>query len=77
MEKEPCTKFCDVLIRFQEVIKLEGFKFSVSDVITANGQNFSPLVFFAFFVRFTDKKLPIKLCGVFTHFSRTYEIAKF
>ena len=33
MDKEPCTKFCGILIRFHEVIKLQSFGFSVSDVI--------------------------------------------
>ena len=28
MGKEPYTKFCGVLIRFQEVVKLQSFKFS-------------------------------------------------
>ena len=46
-----------------------------------NAQNISPLVFFAFFVsffvRFMEKKPPIKFYGVFDHFSRTYEVAKF
>ena len=36
MEKKPCIKFCCVLIRFQEVIKLQSFEFSLSDVISAN-----------------------------------------
>ena len=39
MEKEPCTKFCGVLLRFLEVIKLQSIEFSVSDVIPANVQN--------------------------------------
>ena len=42
-------KVCSVLVRFNEVIKLQSFEFSVSDVIPANVQNISPLVFFAFF----------------------------
>ena len=36
-EKEPCTKFCGVLISFHEVMKLLSFKFEASDVKTANG----------------------------------------
>ena len=36
-EKEPCTKFCGVLISFHEVMKLLSFKFDASDVKTANG----------------------------------------
>ena len=37
----------------------------------------SPLVFFAFFVTFTEKRSPIKkFYGVFDHFSRTCEVVK-
>ena len=43
MEKEPCTKFCGVLISSREVMKLQSFESGVSDVITANVQNISPL----------------------------------
>ena len=39
-KKEPCTKFCVVLVRLHKVITLQSFKFSVSDI--------SPLFFFAF-----------------------------
>ena len=77
MRKDPCTKFCGVLIRFHEVVKLQSFEFSVSDVIPENVQHISPLVFFAFFVSFMEKKPPIKFYGVFDHFSRAYEVAKF
>ena len=38
-EKEPCTKFCGVLISFHEVMKLLSFKFDASDVKTANGMH--------------------------------------
>ena len=74
MDTEPVTKFCGVLIRFREVIKLQSFE--LSDVIPANVQNISVLVFFAFFVSFMEKK-PTKFYGVFNHFSRTYEVKKF
>ena len=77
MGKDPCTKFCGALIRFHEDIKLQSFEFSVSDVIPENVQNISPLVFFAFFVSFMEKKPPIKFYGVFDHFSRAYQVAKF
>ena len=49
IEKESCTKFCGILVRFHEIIKLQSFEFSLSDVIPANIQNISSLVFFAFF----------------------------
>ena len=40
MEKEPCTKFCGVLIRSShEVMKLQSFESGVIDVIPANVQN--------------------------------------
>ena len=75
MEKEPCEQSCSLLVRFHEVIKLQSFQSSVSDVIPANAQNISLLVFFAFFVRFMGKKPPMKFYGVLDHFSRTYEVA--
>ena len=77
MEKEPCTKFCGVLVRLHKVINLQRFEFSVSDVIPANVQNILPLIFFAFFVIFLEKKPTIKFYGVFDHFLGTYEVAKF
>ena len=77
MEKEPCTKFCGVLVRFHELIKLQSFEFSVSDIIPTNVQNISLLVVFSYFVSFMEKKSRIKFYGVFDHFSRTYEVAKF
>ena len=77
MEKESCTKICGVLVRFHEIIKLQSFEFSVSDVIPANVENISFLVFFAFFISFVEKNPPKKFHGVFYNFSRTYEVAKF
>ena len=77
MEKDPCTNFCGVLVRFHEVIKLQSSEFSVSDVIPTNVQSMSPLVFFAFFTSFQEKKRPIKFHGVFDHFSQTNEVEKF
>ena len=50
MEEEPCTKFFGVVVKFHEVIKLQGFKLSESDAISAIVQNISPLVFFAVFL---------------------------
>ena len=50
MKKERCTKFYGILVGCHEVIKLGIFQFSVSNVISANVQNISTLVFFAFFV---------------------------
>ena len=76
MQKEHCTKFCSVLIKFQEVMKLQRFEFSVNDVIPANVQVL-PWFSLQFFVNFTERKPPIKFHGVFVHFSQTYEVAKF
>ena len=39
-------KFCGVLISSQEVMKLQSFESSLSDVIPTNVQNFSSLFFF-------------------------------
>ena len=36
MEKEPCSKFCGILISSHEVMKLQSFESGVSDVIPAN-----------------------------------------
>ena len=55
MEKEPCKKFCSVLIRFHEAKKLQSFEFNVSDVIPANLQNMLTQASFAFFVSFVEK----------------------
>ena len=49
MDKEPCTTFCGALISSHEVIRLQGFESSLTDVIPANVQNISALSFFAHF----------------------------
>ena len=49
MEKELCTKFCGALINSHEIMKLQSFESGVSDVITADVQNNSSLVFLAYF----------------------------
>ena len=41
MEKEPCTKFCGILISSHKVMKLQSFESGVSDVTPANVQNIS------------------------------------
>lgn len=76
MEKEPCTKFCGVLDRSHEVIKLlklihtrECTKYFIAVLFF--------VFFFAIFIIFTDKKPHIKCYGVFDHFSTTYIVAKF
>ena len=56
MEKELCTKFCGALTSSQEVMKLQGFKSGVSDVIPANVLNNSSMVFFAYFCYFYGKR---------------------
>ena len=38
MEKEPCTKFCSVLISSHEVMKLESFESDMSGIIHTNIQ---------------------------------------
>ena len=57
MVKEPCAKFCRVLIISHEVMKLQSFESGVSDVTPANLQNISALVFFAHFCEFHEKKI--------------------
>ena len=71
-------KFCGILVRLHEIVKLQSLEFRVSNVIPANVQNISHFFgFFLFFLLVLLKKPPIKLHGAFDHFSRTYEIAKF
>ena len=36
MEKEPCTKFCGVVISSHEVMKLQSSESGVSDIIPPN-----------------------------------------
>ena len=55
MEKEPCTKFCGVLISSHEVIKLQSFESTVSDAISANVQYILPLVSFTYICYFYEK----------------------
>lgn len=58
MQKEHCTKFYGILIRFQVVMKLQSFEFSVDDDILVNVQVISSLVFSAFFfVSSIERKL--------------------
>ena len=71
MEKEAFTNFFGVLKRFIEVIKLQSFEFSVSDVIPTGVQKICNLFFLAFFVSFVEKK-PYKGLQVLDHFKRTY-----
>ena len=73
MQEKTCTKCCGVLISFHEVMKLQSLEFGLSDVIPANIQNISSLVFFSFM----EKKLSTKFYGVFDHFSRNYEVITF
>ena len=56
MEKEPCAKFCGVLLSFREVIKLQSFESGESDVIPACIQNISFLFFFCIFLLMLWKK---------------------
>ena len=49
-KKELCTKFCGVLISGPEVMKLQSSEFGVSNVMPANVQKNSSVVFFAFFL---------------------------
>ena len=77
MDKEPCTKFCDVLIRFHEDIKLHSFEFKVSDILHENVQNISPLLFSIFFFINFMEKTSYKAFWCFNHVSQTYKVKKF
>ena len=50
------------MISFHEVMKLQSLEFGLSDVIPANIQNISSLVFFSFM----EKKLSTKFYGALT-----------
>ena len=56
MEKDPCTKFCAILISSHKVMKVQSFEPGVSDVTSANVQKISSLDFFAILVSFMEKK---------------------
>ena len=44
MEKGPSTKFCDILIIFHKVMKLQNPEFDVGDVSPANGHDVLSLI---------------------------------
>ena len=77
MEKEPCAKFCGVLISLNKVMKLQSFEFDTSDVIRANIQNISPQAFFHIFVNVMENELYTKFYGVFDQFAGTYKVTRF
>ena len=72
MEKGPCTKFCDVLISFQEVVRLKSFKLDTNDVIQTNVEkHFTPALFLfpRFFVNFMKKEPTTRFDdGAFNYF---------
>ena len=49
MEKVLCTKFCDVLVSSEEVMKLQNVESVMNDIIPANVQNNLSLVFLSYF----------------------------
>ena len=57
MDKEPCTKFCGVLIRFREVVKLQSFEFNVSDVIPVVTPVFFKILFLVYREKTSNKVL--------------------
>ena len=71
MEKGPYTKFCGVLISFNEFLKLKTFEYDVSDVIHANVKTFHNRLSEHVFVNFMEKEPSAKFYGVLAHFSRT------
>ena len=77
MEKGPYTKFCGVLISFNEFLKLKTFEYDVSDVIHANVKTFHNRFPEHVFVNFMEKEPSAKFYGVLAHFSRTQKVPKF
>ena len=65
MEKEPYTKLCSILVRFQKIVKLQIFEFSKSDVLPTNVQNISHWFSFLFFASFMEKKSSIQFLTIF------------
>ena len=65
MEKEPYTKLCSILVRFQKIVKLQIFEFSKSDVMPTNVQNISRWFSFLFFASFMEKKPSIQFLTIF------------
>ena len=57
LKKETCTKFCGVLISFNEVMKLQSFEFGVSDFISIFiYKTFHRRFSFHIFVNFIENK---------------------
>ena len=78
MKKEPCIRFCGVLISFNEVMNLQqSFEFDTSDVIPQMQKKVHPWFSFHVFANFMEHELSTKFYGAFEHFSGTYKFAKF
>ena len=81
MEKDPCTKFCGVLINCHEVVKLQSFETDLCDGIPANVQNislwFSLYSFLNFMERELSKTFSVFFFFFFNYFSRADEVLKF
>ena len=71
MEKEPCTKFCVVLISSQEVMKLQSFKSSMSD--SRMYKTLYPWFCLHVFVNFMEKEPFTQFYG---HFDLSHELMK-
>ena len=55
-EREPSSKFCDILISFHEVMGLQSFGFDVINIILANVHNITLLAFFTYFCLFYEER---------------------
>ena len=77
MKKEFCTKFCDVLIWFHKVMKLQSFEFSIRDAIHANVKYISPVVSIHIFVSFTEKGTLQSFMEFLTIFHKLMKLGRF
>ena len=66
-----------VLISFHEVMKLQSVKVNISDVYPQMCKTFHLWFLLLVFVNFMEKEPSTEFCGVFYHFSRTYEVTNF
>ena len=75
--EKSCRKLCGILVRFQEIIKLQSSEFSISKTYSRMYKTFHRWFSSHFFVGFMEKKPFVKSCGVFDHFSQVYQVLKF
>ena len=66
MGKEPCTKYCDVLISSHEVMKLQSFERSIMTSFPRMWKTFHPWFSLHVVVNFKEKETFTQICGRLT-----------